>query len=218
VRLRDLYDILKNTELKQIVIGEDDNQVIGLLNLALIEVYGKFNILQEEQMITVAAGRTRYRLREDSQRVLQVFMRNITKSPMRGNDAFTEVPLNDMNCDESVFTPQPYILHIPNAEEGRMYSVMQTIVPPFITKANMDKIDLLVPPQYIEPIVNYAAYRGYKSMNGDEKSEIGSHYRAYMASCNEVYKKGMVNYSMLTNTKATESGFPTQTASMYDKG
>ncbi len=207
MRLQDLFDILKNTELKQIIIGEDDQKVLDLLNMALIEVYGKFNILQEEQIIAIEEGTTRYRLQDNSQRVLQVFYRNTGKSPLLGCDAFVEVPINDMNCDESVYTPQPYVLHVPNPDAGRIYSVLQTVIPPLITKDNITKVDLLIPPQFIEPLMNYAAYRGYKSMNGDEQSEIGSHYRAYMQSCNEVYKKGMINYSMLTNTKLTERGY-----------
>ncbi len=207
MRLIELFEILKHTELKQIVIGEDDQKVIDLLNLALIEVYGKFNILQEEQLIVIEDGVTRYRLQDNSQRVLQVYCRNIKKNALLGEDQFVEVPINDINCDMSVFTPQPFVLHIPNPDMGKIYSVLQTVVPPYITKDNITKVDFLIPPQFIEPIVNYAAYRGYKSMNGDEQSEIGSHYRAYMKSCNETYKKGMINYSMLTNTKLTERGY-----------
>jgi len=207
MRLRDVYDILKNTELKQIVVGEDENQIIALMNLGLIEIYGKFSILQEEQLIQVTAGRTRYRLQDNSQKVLQVYYRDINKNPPLGNDEFIEIPLNDINCDESVFTPQPYVLHIPNPDEGRVYSVMQVVTPPFITKSNIDTVDLIFPPQFLDPFVNYVAYRAYKSMNGDEKTEIGSHWRAYMSSCNEVYKKGLVQYTMMTNTKTTDRGF-----------
>ncbi len=208
MRLQEFFDILKNTELKQIIIGEDDQKVLDLLNLALIEVYGKFNILQEEQIITIVSGKTRYRLQDNSQRVLQVYYRDLVLNPaVGGGDTFIEVPINDINCDESVFTPQPFVLHVPNPDAGRIYSVMQTVIPPYITKDNINTLDFLLPPQFIEPIMNYAAYRGYKSMNGDEQSEIGSHYRAYMQSCNEVYKKGMINYSMLTNTKLTDRGY-----------
>jgi hypothetical protein len=207
MRLREVYDILKNTELKQIVVGESEDKIIALMNLGLIEIYGKFSILQEEQIINVIAGQTRYRLQDNSQKVLQVYYRNIKKNPLMGEDAFTEVSINDINSDESVFTPQPYVLHIPNPTDGRVYSVIQIVTPPYITKANIDTVDFIFPPQFLDPFANYVAYRAYKSMNGDEKTEIGSHWRAYMASCNEVYKKGLVNYSLLTNTKLTERGF-----------
>jgi hypothetical protein len=207
MRLKELFDILKNTELKQIIIGEDDQQVLDLLNLALIEVYGKFNILTEEQIIQVVQNQTRYRLQDNSQRVVQVYYRDIAKEPLLGEDAFIEVPLNDINDDESVFTPQPYVLHIPNPDTGRIYSVIQTVIPPLVTKDNIDTLDFIIPPQFIDPIMFYAAYRGYKSMNGDERTEIGSHWRAYVQACKEVYKKGMINYSMMTNFKLYDRGY-----------
>jgi len=207
MRIRELFNILKNTELKQIVIGEDDQQVLDLLNLALIEVYGKFNILTEEQVIEIVPGQTRYRLQDNSQRVLQVYYRNTKENPLTGCDQFIEVPINDINCDESVFTPQPYVLHIPNPDDGRIYSVIQTVLPPYVTSANINTLDFIIPPQFIDPIMFYAAYRGYKSMNGDEQTEIGSHWRAYMSACDEAYRKGMVNYSMLTNIKLTDRGY-----------
>ncbi len=207
MRLKELYDILKNTELKQIVVGESEESVIGFMNLALIEVYGKFAILQEEQVITVEEGRTRYRLSDNSQKVLQVYMRNTEENPSTGNDAFEEVGINDINDDESVFTPQPYVLHIPNPEKGRMYSIIQIVSPPYITKENIETVDFIIPPQYLSAITSYAAYRAYKSMNGDEQTEMGSHYRAYVQACNEVLRQGLNHYSILTNMKLIERGF-----------
>jgi len=207
MRLKELYDILKNTELKQIIVGENEEQIIGFMNLALIEVYGKFAILQEEQVIEIVEGQTRYRLQDNSQKVLQVYMRNTLKNPLRGEDQFMEVGVNDINDDESVFTPQPYVLHVPNPNAGRIYSIMQIVTPPYITKANIDMVDFIIPPQYLSVILSYAAYRAYKSMNGDEQSEIGSHYRTYMAECKEVLKNGLNNYSILTNVKLTDRGF-----------
>ena len=207
MRLKDLFNILKNTELKQIVVGEDDQQVIDLLNLSLIEVYGKFNILVEEYLLSTTDGITRYRLQDNSQRVLQVYFKSMDKRIAGEDDSFTEVPLNDINCNDSVFTPQPYVLHIPNARTGDVYSVLQTVVPPLVTKDNIDTVDIIIPPQFIDPIMFYAAYRAYKSMNGDEQTEVGTHWRSYKASCDEVYRKGMMNYTMLTNTKLTDRGY-----------
>ena len=208
MKLRQIYDILINTELKQIVVGEDEDQVIALLNLALIEVYGKFSILQEEQVINVIENVTRYSLQGNSQKVLQVFMRNLESDPLLGNDSYQEVPVNDVNCDESVFTPQPHLLHIPNPEKGRVYSVMQVVTPPYITKSNIDSVDMNIPEQFLEPILYYAAYRAYKSMNGDQQTEIGSHLQTYMQACTEVYKKGLAQTPIMTNLKLTERGYP----------
>jgi len=207
MRLAEVIEVIENTELEQIHLGDNKTKVLSLLNLALIDVYAKFAILQEEQVIAINEGQTRYRLQDNSQKVLQVYARNIVTDPLLGDDGFLEVPLNDINCDNSVFTPEPYVLHIPNPDAGKMYSVMQIVSPPYITENNINTLDFIVPPQLLEPLANYVAYRAYKSMNGDNNTEIGSHYRAYVESCNEVLRRGLVHQSILTNTKLTERGF-----------
>jgi len=207
MRLKEIFDILRCTELKQIIIGEDEDQIISLMNLGLIEIYGKFNILQEDQTIYIKEGVTRYNLVDNSQKVLQVFCRNVHDDPLRGEDKFEEIPLNDINDDRSVYTTQPFLLHVPNPDKGMVYSVIQVVTPPYITKENIETLDINFPPQFLDPLVNYIAFRAYKSMNGDERTEIGSHWRAYMMSCDEVYRKGLAQYSVLTNIKLNDRGF-----------
>lgn len=207
MRLRELYDILKNVELKQIIVGEQEEQIISLMNTAIIEVYGKFSILQEEHIINIVDGVTRYRLPEHTQRVVQVYVRNTSTEPLKGKDAFKEIPLNDINCDNSVFTPQPYILHVPNPDEGKVYSVISIVSPPYITKDNINTLDFVVPDQYMEPIVEYVAYRAYKSMNGSEQTEIATHYASYNRACDNIRKKGLAQDNMMTNMKLTERGY-----------
>lgn len=208
MRLTEIIDVLKTTELKQIVVGEDDAQVYSLLNLALIDVYARLAILQEEQVINIVAGQTRYTLIPESQKVLQAYYRDTDKG-VAGDDQYCEVPLNDINCNESVFTPQPYTLHVPNPKAGRIYSLMHLVAPPYITTSNIDSLMFNVPPQLLECITNYAGYRAYKSMNGDEATEISSLYNAYERSVNNVLKRGLVNNGMLTNLKGNQRGFPT---------
>ena len=208
MRLNEIVEIAKNTELKQIVVGEDDQYILSILNLALIDVYARFDILQEEQLIKIVdEGITRYRLQDNSQKVLQVYGRGPGFTDVEDSDIWQELPINDINQPESVFTPQPYVLHIPRAIEDREYSIIQVVTPPYVTKQNIDTLDLIVPPQLLEPIINYMAYRAYKSMNGSEQTEITAHLNAYERSVNNVYRRGLTHYSMLTNIKLDERGF-----------
>ena len=202
MRLNEIINILKTTELKQIVVGEDDEFVLSLLNMAMIEIYAKLDILQEEQIIKLQDDITRYRLQDNSQRVIQVH---------RGryyDDVMEEIGINDINDNESVFTPQPYVMHVPKPATGEFLSVTQTVIPPFITKDNVSTVDIIVPPQLLECIVNYCGYRAYISMNGDQQTESSSHYNRYMRSIQEVRKNGLTQQSMLTNVKQVERGFP----------
>lgn len=216
MRLRQIFDILKNTELKQIVVGEDDDQIIALMNLALIEVYSKFNILQEEQIIDCQDGKTRYLLQDNAQKVIQAYFRNLVAHPLNGDDQYREVPINDINDEESIFIPEPYTVHIPNAKAGRQYSLILIVTPPYVTKDNIDTLDFNVPPQFLMPINNFAAYRAYKSMNNSADQETWVHWKAYKESCDDVYKNGLVQTQTITNMKAVDRGYPTSNVSSYE--
>lgn len=207
MRLSEIITILKDTELKQIVVGEDDSLVLSLLNLALIDIYGRLNILQEEQTISIVEGQTRYTLQDNSQKVLQVFHRNTITNPLDGDDAFEEVTINDINSEDSVFTPSPYVLHIPNPDVGEIYLVIHVVTPPYITPSNIDTIDFIVPPQFLEAITSYAAWRAYKSMNGEMQTEISSLYQTYERAVNDILKRGLSYQSILTNIKSKDRGF-----------
>jgi hypothetical protein len=202
MRIREIVDILKTTELKQIVVGEDDDFIISLLNMAIINIYAKLDILQEEQIVKLYDEKTTYRLQDNSQRVIQVYRGRFED----GN--FWEISLNDTNNDSSVFTPQPYILHVPKPTTGDFISVVQTVTPPYITKENIDTVDFIIPPQLLEPIVNYCGYRAYISMNGDQQTENSSHFARFKQSMLEVQKQGLTQYSIMTNTKSLVRGFP----------
>lgn len=202
MRIAEIIYILKTVELKQIIVGEDEAQVISLLNMALIDVYSKLNILQEEQIVKLEDERTMYRLQDNSQRVIQVFRSSMV------DDIVREIGINDIYDDESVFTPQPFILHVPKPTTGEFVYVIQTVTPPYITKENQDNVDLIVPPQLMESIVNYCGYRAYISMNGDEQTENSSHYKRYRRSLLDVGRYGLTQPSILTNLKQIERGFP----------
>jgi len=199
MRLREVLEIAQTTELKQVHVGNDEKMIYSLLNLALVDVYAKLNFLQEEQLIKMEANRTRYRLLDNSQRILNVYTRLEEGGPV------VEVPINDVHADFSVFTPQPYVLHVPRPIDGETLSVIQTIVPPYITPENIDTVDVIVPPHVLEPLVSYMGYRAHISVDGGEQSEWGSYYRRYLQTLNDAMR--MMNPQLLTNVKLIERGF-----------
>ena len=206
MRLQEIIHIAKITELKQIVVGEDEDQVIGLLNLALIEVYGRLNLIQEEQIIHVLNGVSRYSLQENILRMISVFSQD-----------GEEIPVNDPNDPRSIYHPTPFELHVPepavfNAESIykkplTRLSILMSTTPPYVTKENVDSLDLIVPTWALEAILSYMAYRAFLSMNGDQQSEAGSQAARYEKSIKDIYKNGFLNQGVLTNLKAEIQGF-----------
>ncbi len=204
MRLREIVDMLKSVELKQIIVGEQDDQIIALLNMAIIDVYSRLNILQEEQIIMLKKNRTRYNLIETSQKILSVYRGEVGKE----GGELDQIAINDNNDPDSVFTPAPYILYVPIFTQKTYLSVVQVVIPPFITSKNIDTLDLIVPPQLMECITNYVGYRAYISMNGHEQqSDAQSYYNRYLRAINDVLQRGAVHPTILTNKKLTERGF-----------
>ena len=197
MRLKEIITIAKNTDLKQIVVGEQDDQIMSLLNLALIDIYGRFNLIQEEQLIVLVADKTRYQLLAESQRVLSIY-----------NGDGDTLPINDNNDTDSVFMPTPFILHVTEPVSDEVLSVIHSITPPIITTENINTVDFIVPPALLEPIVAYMSYRAYLSMNGDAQTENMSHYMRYERAISDVYKRGLVGQHVLTNLKGKDRGFP----------
>lgn len=202
MRLQQILDLAQQSELKQIIIGEDYAQTLALLNLALIDVYGQFNVLEEEQLITLEENKSRYALDDNNVRVTMVY-RKLNPD----DDTATSIPINDINNSDSVFTPTPYILHVPNPVQGEIISVIYSVAPPYITEENILSIDFHVPPQFLEPILSYIGYLAYKSMNGDQQTENAARYQNYLRSSDDVRKRGHLNYSIQTNTKTKERGY-----------
>ena len=197
MRLEEILTIAKDTDLKQIIVGEQPDQVMSLLNLALIDVYGRFDLIQEEQIIKLENDKTRYPLLAESQRVLSIY-----------DDDGELVPVNDNNDTDSVFMPTPFLLHVTEPETGKTLSLIHSITPPFITSSNISTVDFIVPPALLEPIVAYMAYRAYLSMNGDAQTENVSQYKRYDRAVNDVYKRGLVGQHVITNLKGKDRGFP----------
>ena len=208
MRLRQIVDIAKQSDLKQIIIGEDEEQVAALLNLALIEVYGTLNLIQEEQIIPVHTGQTRYLVQENTQRVLSVC-----------DQDGVEMGLNDDNDPRSVFMPTPFEIHVteplmtgkgektPYDKPLSSMSLVISTTPPYITKANIDTVDLIIPEALLEALLSYMSYRAYISMNGDQQTEYSVHLQRHQKAMIELFKKGFVGQSIMTNLKSKQRGF-----------
>jgi len=211
MRLRDFYNMLKDVELKQIVVKNQDDQIYTMMNMALIDVYSALDILQEEQVIVLEENVTRYRLLDKCVRVLEAY-RKFTKndSPCfedsRLYPGSCEIPINDENNELSIFTPQPYILHVPNPREGDILSLIESVEPPYVTNSNIDILEFMIPPALMEPLLSYVGYRAYLSKNGYGQ-EAMAYYQRYMNSINTIKQRGLTHRGIMTNLKLSNRGF-----------
>ncbi|QEP29883.1 virion structural protein [Sinorhizobium phage ort11] len=116
--------------------------------------------------------------------------------------------LNDAECYESLFTPQPHTLQVPNPVQGEPLNVTYQAAHKKLLVADL-KYEIEIP-SYMEMLLQfYVAYKVYCNMNGQENNAKGQEYLAsYETGCLEIENKDLVNGTIsTTNTKFHKRGW-----------
>lgn len=118
------------------------------------------------------------------------------------------LPLNDSELPNSLFTPQPNMLQVPNPSQGnRLVVSYQACHPKLEEDALDDEIEL---PYHLHSAVKaYIAFLHYSNMNTQEAQAIASgHLAKYESECAEILNQDLVSTSTVTtNTRFDKRGF-----------
>jgi hypothetical protein len=173
---------LQTTELKQLKVGEDDATVLGYLNAAVKELHKRFNLWQDEAIITQVDGTTLYKL--------------------DGSDANVSIDLSDKTV-----TPKYNWVEFPSdgIVDGEEFSVIFQATPTNMA-ATTETIDL--PPTLEEAMYFYAAFKGHTSQKGDGKFENNTHYKRFIAECDRVQALGLIVPDGMTTHKFGGATYP----------
>lgn len=197
------------------IIPGKQAKIISHLNDGLMELYGRFILLEKSLLIRMVEGVTSYYLLKrfaQSQCVLvttdpcyiidelEPFEEDVIKILEVRDHYGRSVTLNDMNDEFSMFTPRPNMLQVPRPIEGLTltigYQAKHRKLEPGVLEA-----DIWLPEILHKALLNYIAGQVYSHMNGPENSEKGAEYmNKYENQCQLVVDRDLVN-----NTPATTS-------------
>jgi len=182
--VNDVATQLKYGELRAVASKHDLAAIVSYINLALIDLYGKFKISRSEQLIDLIDNTSIYPLNPNVMVVETVF------------NELGELAVNDDSNINSVFTPSYDTLQVPNAKTGAQVSVLYIASPETLVVDTNDTITnaqiVRIPPQLLEPLLHYVGYRAHMSVNGDIKAENNTHYIRYNASCKRIVAEGLI--------------------------
>jgi len=227
--LSEFKEYLAYGELSQLNVGDllvnNDHfpRMISGINLGLLELYKRFPINVKELVVQLVENRTNYVLHSSFAE---------SKMPIDGNPAnyyikdsvyypFTddiliietvfneygeELPLNDENMQYSLFTTGHNIIHHPYPENENAIFIQY--------RASANKLDLTatdttiidIPPQFVEPLVNFVAYRMFAAINMNS-AEAVNYYTKFENSCVLLDKLGMVHKDHKTNMRLENQGW-----------
>lgn len=183
---------LQNTELKQLKVKDDTAVVLEYLNEAILELHKRFNIWQDEAIVTHADAVTRYVLDgvdvnvaiDLSDKILVVI------SEAYDYDG-AELSLNDEDDQYGAVTPQYNVLEFP--EDGLAVGEEFDIIfraSPIDMVADTEAI--VLPPTLFEAMYFYVGFRAHVSQKGNKELENGTHYQRYIDACNRAEAQGMI--------------------------
>lgn len=200
---------LQQTELKQLSgTSLTDTIVLEYLNEAILELHKRFNIWQDEAIITHVAAKTSYVLDgvdvdvsiDLNDKILLVITDAIDYLGVEQN-------LNDEDDDFGVVTPKYNVVEYALEELvlGEDFSILYRASPIDMTAVE-DEIDL--PPALFEAMYFYVGFRAHVSQRGKKEDENHTHFERYMNACDRVEATGLIVAESLVAHKFAGLNYP----------
>ena len=209
--VKELIQLARDGELKNISAGAPENlsEVVGYLNLGLIELYKRFPLSVKEHIIENTTD-VLHTLPHDVLQVVEAY--GLVSS--NSEDIVVEVPINEPSENYSIFLPSYNTVQIPYMNNGVVISLLYHAAPPYITYTDVAGVitysteELPIPLQLVEALLNYIGYRAHGSMNSDINAETTTHYKRFEASCNRIQQLGLYVFdSTAAKNRLYDRGF-----------
>ncbi len=191
--VQEIIDIAKYGELRQLSMKDDAEAMMSYISLGVNEIYKRFPINTQEQMVDLVTNTTTYRLAPDCMYVLAAY-----------DEDGVELSINDETDEFSILTPSFNTIQVPTPETGLSISIIYAASHPKITSVN-DGVNL--PPQFLEALLHYIGYRAHGSMDGLINTENNTHYMRFEASCSKIKTLGLITHDNNASTKFEDKGF-----------
>jgi len=197
--------LLKESEIKQLKVKDDVPTLIGYVNMGVLELHKRFNLWNEEAIITMVLGTKRYLLDgTDANVTMDLSDHSLLLIEEVYEETGEQMSLNNELDPYGAATPRWNELEVVEEVDGQLLSVIYRAAPKF---AVADTEEIPLPPQFTEALFHYVGYRAHASVKGDEQSENNTHYKRFEASCGRINFHGLVTPDSLESTKFETRGF-----------
>ena len=204
-------------------------QIIQYLNEGLLRLHSRFNLRQKDLLIEQVAHITNYHLRRqfaESSNDCSIpypYIKDLPCEPfledviriLEVHDQCGQRPLNDLGRSNSVFTPQPDVLQVPNPQTGAplaiVYQARHEPIRDFKIREDENLLEQSINiPFFLEGALQaFIGSQVYSHMNGQENIMKAQEYlNKNEAICLEVEEKDLVGQSVFnSHYKFEQRGF-----------
>lgn len=226
----DLYEELSYGELSSLAMAvegagtiqeEKRPSVLLYANAALTLLYTRFVLKQSEVLIEQYEHITNYHLIQrftesnGSEEEPYLYIKDLAGEPFKANvvkilKVFdirgNELPINDANRSNSLFTPQDTVLQVPEPKAGQPLNILYQA---FHDKLKEDDDEIVLPLTLHNAFRSYVAYKVFSAIGTQEATaKAQEHLGNYEAQCVLATEKDLVNTSVSeTNTRFEKRGW-----------
>ena len=184
--LSELLNVAKYSELNTLAVKDDIPALVSFVNLGLIDLYGLFSLRTEEHIIELEDGVTIYDLPADF-----MFITGAYEAPsIFSNDNSINLPINEEGNARSVNTINFKQVQIPLSLTGDYVGIIYVAKPELMTADNLD-VDLPIPDQLVQPLLNFIAFKGQGGVTVNGQTEGDIYYARYRRSCDDIKRQGI---------------------------
>jgi len=209
MQVSELTTIMKTGDLKKLFLKNSDPDTLAFINSGILELYKKFPLWRDSVDITPVAGTKDYKFNgedpnvplnlDDAQLML---IEEVTATDIE-DEEFTFVPTNSTR-PKNFSTPVYNVLRIHSDYEPYSLSVEVRLAPVSLTRTNDD---IPLPPQLIEPLLLYAAYKAHSSVSANVKDENNTYYIRFTKSISDIVLSGQYPLDPLDVSLLAARGF-----------
>jgi len=180
-----------------------DRKIVSYINLAMVALYNKFQLVTEEAIIALQtdATKTVYSLDGSDPDVTVAGLPMEEDGFMAIVSAFnedgTEAYINDESQASSLYTISYNRLQIPLIAEHAYVSILYRKNPRLITYVDdgtQHAVDTQVdiPLQLLDAMLHYIGYRAHGAIDGNIQAETNTHYTRFMTACEAAVLGGII--------------------------
>ncbi len=202
----------RNGELKSLSTKDKTDEVIvDYINLAMIALYGRFQLEIGEALITLYVGnavKTIYSLDGITDTDYVDVSDGAVMTILTAYDEAGEIPINDDSNPLGIFTIGINSIQVPLAVNSETISLIYKIEPTEIVyvddNGSATEAVVNIPKVLLEPMLHYIGYRAHGSVDGNVQAENNTHLMRFESSCKRVDALGLVptnQYNRNVNVK-----------------
>lgn len=227
--VREVLASMQSVELNALAIGEvehDDlreNEVrkfINITNIALLDLFTKFNISTDSVIVMTDPNRDMYLLQNGEPNLVlspgEEFPNNVITLKAVYDEVGNTIPINDTSSDRSSFTPSPNVIQLPSDESAKAYEIVyqarhpKLLGPKELSISEVLDQEINIPLPLEEPLTTKIASYYFKSLAGDGNSARAKELsETYEIMCIGLKSKNILEYeSADISDKLEQKGFP----------